>query len=597
MQTLRSTPGAASESPPSGTERRLAAIAVLDVVGYSRLMDLDEEGTHARWMRMCADLISPKVRSHRGSIIKSTGDGFLIEFRSAVEAVSWALALQSAVSSADASATALPVRIAIHLADIIPERHDIFGSHVNIASRLQEFGEPGFVVVSAAVHEQVRRVLEYSVTDLGLLALKNIQRPVHAFSISPSNERPPLSAVSPRLSRQPSIAVLPPRAIGGHAVDPHLTEGIVHEIVASLASLKELFVISSGSTVGLTGETGDNARIGRRLGVRYLITGAIARAVGKLRLYAELADVETSEVIWNSRYDISDDELFAVQDAIASKVAYSLIPHLRQSEMQRALRKPPENRDAYDLVLQALHRLHRFGEGDFENAHRLLNEAIARDPRYSIAYALLARWHVMRVGQGYSINVNSDAQEAHRLSSLALEHDPSNPLALGIYGHVMSFMFKEYDRALEAFDRAIASSPNSAIAWSFSSPTFSYLGEGPAAVQRAEHGLLLSPLDPQIYWTQSALTLAHYVNGSYEESVRWGRHTLALNPHYTTTYRPLIASLVALDRHDEAREVGRLLAALEPNFHVDPFIARYPIRDATARTRYAERLVAAGLPH
>jgi class 3 adenylate cyclase len=377
--------------PPEAPPRRLASIAVLDVVGYSGLMDADEAGTHARWSKMCTALIKPSVATHRGQIVKSTGDGFLVEFRSVVDSVRWALSLQQMIRGKGPSV--LPVRIALHIGDIIPEENDIFGSDVNIAARMQGIASPGGIVVSAAVHERVHRLVDYAAEDCGLIALKNIRLPIHAFSIFPVDQRPSLNATPRRETHQPSIAVLRPRACGDEPIDPSFIEGIVHEIVASLAGLKELFVISSSSTVGLPDAIPERVRIGEGLGVRYILAGSIARSGERLRLSSELSDLHTAEVIWSGRHEVSRDELFTTQAAIAGKIAYSLIPHLRQSELQRALRKPPADIGAYALVLQALHRFHRSAEGDFETAHELLHRAIQQDPTYSAAYAWQARWY------------------------------------------------------------------------------------------------------------------------------------------------------------------------------------------------------------
>jgi adenylate cyclase len=576
-------------------ERRLAAIAVIDVEGYSSLMEQDEQGTHARWTEMRTTVIVPKVRAHRGEIIKSTGDGFLLEFRSAVDAVHWALDLEATLASRSDDRM-LTIRIAVHLADIIPEAHDIFGDGVNIVSRLQAYADPGGIVVSSAVHDQVRLAVEYEATPLGPLMLKNIDRPVEAFRIRSGTTRAARRTVQKIGRRDPSIAVLPMRTFGSGAVDPWLAEGVVHDIVASLTGLKELFVISSTSTAAVVRMSTDVVEVGRRLDVRYVVTGSVARARDRLRIHAELTDVDTRSNIWSGRYDIEDTELFATQDVIASKIAYALVPHLRQSEFDRALRKPPEEMGAYDYVLQALYKLYRIGDDEFREAREFLDKAIARDPRYSMAYALLAKWYMFRIGQGASPDVGADSREALRVAQMALEHNPFDPLALSIYGHTLSFLFADFDRALDAFDRALASSPNSALAWGFSSPTFSYLGESATAVQRAEYALRLSPLDPYAYWLQTALTLAHYFHGTYDECVHWGRKTLAANPRFTANLRPLIGGLAALGRLEEAREIGGALLALEPGFRVDRFIERYPVRDPAAKAAFAARLREAGLP-
>jgi class 3 adenylate cyclase/tetratricopeptide (TPR) repeat protein len=582
------------ESELSGS-RRLVAIGFIDVVGYSRLMEADEAGTHEVWRSLTESVILPALATHAGEVIKSTGDGFLVVFRSAVEAVRWALKVQTDIASLNEKA-GMALRIAIHIGDVVREENDIFGADVNIASRLQEFAEPGGIIVSAVVHERVRSVVEYVAQDLGKKHLKNIRHPVHAFGIRPGEEpsrvrRQP----DPTQRQEPSIAVLPLRVLGNASVDPYLAEGMVHDIAESLAGLKDLFVISSSSTVVLANAVNDNNAIGRRLGAHYLVSGTVRRANTRLRLHVELSEVDNHRTRWQDRYDIDESQIFATQDAISSSIARALVPHLRQSELERALRKRPEDLGAYELVLQALHKLFRFREQDFFLARDLLEQAIERDPAYSAAYAWLAYWQIFKYGQGYSQDLDVDSREAQRLSLLALDHNPADPLALAVYGHTLSFLFAEYDRALESFDRAVTFSPSSAIAWGLSSPTHYYIGEVEQAIQRAERALALSPLDPLSFFFQTSLTISHYLSGNFEESIRWGQRTFAANPRYSANMRPLIASLAATERLDEARKVARALLEVEPQFRVSAFMARYPLQDRNALTIYGERLLAADL--
>ena len=594
-------PAEAEATPASPRrERRLAAIAFLDVVGYSKLIAADEEGTLDRWIELRTQVIEPLVVERGGRVVERLGDGLLLEFQSAVDAVAWGLGLQARLTeglgSRQTGEEPLCVRIAVHLGDVITVGDHILGNGVNIAARLQEYADPGGIALSAAVHEQVRHALRYEAIDLGPLFLKNIQRPIRAFAVpglGPADARRPAALPSHR----PSIAVLPLRSIGPDPVEAYFAEGLAHDVVATLAGFRELFVVSSHSSFGLPGE-GETAvaSASRLLGVRYVVTGTVSRRGQQLRISVELTDTETRSAVWTDRYETSAADLFVAQDAAATRVAYSLLPHLRQSELRRALRKPPGSMDAYDLVLQALHRLYRFEEADHAEARKLLLRAIERDPGYAMAYALLADWHRLEFGEGRSADEAKDQREAARYSSLALQHDPSDPLALAIHGHSMAFLFGDLERAVEALDRALASSPNSPIAWGMSSPTYAYLGDGPTAVARAEYALRLSPLDPYAHLFYAYLGLAHYVNGTQEEAVHWSRRALAVSPRYVAVLRHLTASLVALGRMDEAREAAARLLALVAGFRVRSFVARYPIRDSDRAAAYAAHLLAAGLP-
>jgi len=572
--------------------RQGAAVAFVEVVDYARLAALNEAETSGIWAGL-RRRIEPLVEERSGRIVQRLRDALLVEFQSAIDAVQWALAVQEMPSSFwhhVSSHEAMRLRIAVHVA----EGDTAIGDGVDTAARLRGHAPPGGIALSEPVHELVRDILEYEAEDLGPLVLEDLQHPVRAFAIpsKTSQSRKPTALPSHR----PSLAVLPFRSLGPDPIEPYFSEGLGHDIVASLGAFSELFVLSSYSTLRLAEEADRSARdLGMRLGVRYLVTGTASRRGSELRLSVELTDAETNSAIWSDRYDASANDLFAAQDAAATRIAYSLIPHLRQTELKRALRKPPATMDAYDLVLQALYRIYRFESTDHCEARRLLQRAVERDPDYAMAYALLAHWHVLEVGEGRSDAI-TEATAASRYSALALACNPSDPLALAISGHASAFLFGDLNRAINSFDLALASSPNSPFAWGMSSPTYSYLGDGPIAVARAEYGLRLSPLDPYIHIFQGYLGLAHYVNGSHEEAVYWSRRSLAKSPRFVAVLRQIIVSLSALGRLEEARVAAKQLVSLVPGFRVRTFMASYPIKDAQRAAAYAAQLLAAGLP-
>jgi len=589
-----------SGSPENGSEasqleRRFAAVVFIDIVGYTLLMGGDEAGTHRKWMSVRRRIIEPSVASHDGRVIKSTGDGLLLEFRTAAEGVAFALHLQFQLAQGGADEfRSLPLRMSVNAGAIIAESDDIYGDGVNIAARLQEFAGPDGIVISGTVHDQVREQQKYHSADLGFLTLKNVEQRVRAFKIAHENLAAPKAAIS--YGHQPSIAVLPLRTLGLETTQAYLAQGIIHDIVASLAGIRELFVVSSTSTLAFTDTTTDPATICHRLGVRYLVTGSLTRRGELLRMRVQLNDVDTRSILWTNQYELAIEQLFEVQDSIAANVSYALLPHIHISELKSAQRKAPQSMDAYDLVLQGMYRLYRLGHDDMAAARGMFERALEYDPRYATAYALMAKWYILHIGEGRSVDVEGDSREALRFASLALEHDPSDPLALAIFGHTNSFLFANYDRAVEAFDRAIAGTPNSAIAWTLSGSTYCYLGDGQRAVARASYGISLSPLDPYAYFYQSALTNAHYTNGTFDDAVEWGRKVMAAAPQYAANLRLLTVSLVAADRLDEAREVGAALLKIDPGFSVERFCRWYPLKQAERRALLAERLIKAGLP-
>jgi tetratricopeptide (TPR) repeat protein len=300
-------------------------------------------------------------------------------------------------------------------------------------------------------------------------------------------------------------------------------------------------------------------------------------------------------VVWASRFDGISEDLFALQDQIATRVVSTIAPQVREAELRRALRKRPENMEAYDCVLRGMAQRYHLDFDEFREARTWLERAITLDPGYAAPYALLADWHSIRVNQGWSTNPTADSAEVIRLATAAFERDSYDAMALALCGHVKSLLLHEFDDAIALFDRAIAASPSSAIAWTRSSPTYSYIGDAREAIHRAEQGLRLSPFDLHIFFAHGILSLAYYVAEEYEEGVRWGRKAREEHPRWTANLRFLAVNLAGAGHLEEARDVAQALLAVEPGFTVDRFIEGYPLRDPL-RARFADHLRQAGLP-
>jgi transcriptional regulator with AAA-type ATPase domain/TolB-like protein len=395
---------------------------------------------------------------------------------------------------------------------------------------------------------------------------------------------------------RPSIAVLPFRAVGEGDTQTYFGDGVVEDIIGALAALRDVVVISRSSTLRYRGLDADVRTVGREVGVGYVLSGSIRRVGNRLRVAAELAETARGAVVWASHFDGISEDLFALQDQIATRVVNTIAPQVREAELRRAIRKRPDSMEAYDCVLRGMAQRYRLDLEAFAEARTWLERAIALDPGYAAAYALLADWHSIRVNQGWSTDPAADNAEVIRLASAAVERDSFDAMALALCGHVKSLLLREFDDAIALFDRAIAASPNSAIAWTRSSPTYSYIGDAREAIRRAEHGLRLSPLDLHIFFAHAILGLALYVADEYEEGVRWGRRAREENPRWTANLRFLAVNLAAAGHLDEAREVGRALLAAEPGFRVDRFIDGYALREPDRRARFADHLRQAGLP-
>lgn len=585
-------------TPPAGLARRAQAILAADVVGYVRLTEAAEEETHARLRGLRVGMINPTIVNYRGRVVKNTGDGFLAVFDSCVDAVRCTLELQNEIIAAErpkAPDRRITFRMGLNVGPIIVEPEDVYGADVNIAVRLEQIAPPEGIVVSAEILEKVTPRVELSADDLGPIRLKHLSRTVHAYSLQvPGSDHAP-AAVPPRASKPakaPSIAVLPFRSSGA---DPYFGEGIIDDIILALGSIRGLLVISRTSALTYRKKPIDIQKVGQELGVRYVLTGSVRRIEEQLRITAELADTASGAIVWSDRYDGNLSELFDLQDRIATRIVWSIAPHVRELELRRALRKRPENMNAYDLVMQGVDLLYRMSFTEFASAGSILQRAIEADRNYAMAYAYSALWYVHWIVQGWTHDLRADSLEAARLAQAAVERDPADGFALAIQAHVTSLLLKDHKSGMVLFDRALEIAPGNAMAWTMSSGVYSYEGDSTAAVERAEKGLRLSPADTQAFFYLSFLALAHYVDGTYEEALIWGYKGMSLNPRLCANLRWLCGSLVALGRNDEARAIGEALLQVQPRFRISEYAQLCPLRP-DMRSELLSRLRAAGLP-
>src|SRR5450830_615979 len=335
-------------------ERRLAAILAADVAGYSRLMGVDEEGTLAALKAYRRELVDPKIAEHRGRIVKTTGDGVLVEFASAVDAVRCAMEIQRILAERNVAISEdrrIELRIGINVGDIIIDEGDIYGDGVNIAARVEALARPGAVCISENAYQQVKGKLVLDVSDMGEQLLKNIAQPVRVYGVRLQDA--PASAVL-KLPDKPSIAVLPFQNMSGDPEQEYFADGMVEDIITALSRFRHLFVIARNSSFTYKGRAVDIRQVGRELGVRYVLEGSVRKLADRVRITGQLIDTVTGAHVWAERYDRKSDDIFALQDEIALSVVGAIEPTLRLAEVERAKRKRPDSLDAYDLVLRAL---------------------------------------------------------------------------------------------------------------------------------------------------------------------------------------------------------------------------------------------------
>ena len=577
-------------------ERRLAAVLAADVAGYSRLMGANEEGTLAGLKAVRKALVDPTIAAHRGRIVKTTGDGMLVEFASAVDAVRSAVEIQHNMAVQNAAVPQhqrIEFRIGIHVGDIIFDDNDIFGDGVNIAARLEGIAEPGGVCISDDTYRQIRDRVDAAFDDKGETALKNIARPVRVFALAGTNQ-PATKANDPAaplaLPDKPSIAVLPFQNMSGDPEQEYFADGMVEDIITALSRFKSLFVIARNSSFTYKGKAIDIKKVGLELGVRYVLEGSVRKAAGKVRITAQMIDASSGSHIWAGRFDREMVDIFALQDEVTQSVVSAIEPNLRSAEIAKKNTVPTENLDAYDLYLRALAKLDAFTKVDLEEGEVLLRKAIAKDPHYSDAWAALADALARQVVAGWR---RSAADEAREAALNAVNLDPDNGAALALAAFVLAVMGGSLDGAAEFAQRALSVHPNSAYVRTFCGWPFVYNGEFEKALECLRAGRRMNPFDPRFHMTLNAMAGAYFFQKDFEEAVASTRSVLARLPH-PVSYKYLAASLVYLDRINEARDAVRQLLSFDPSVSISN--SRMFFRHRWMVEHLTDGLRAAGLP-
>ena len=495
----------AKERPEERVDRRLAAIFAGDIAGYSRLMGADEEGTLRQLKAHRKELVDPKITEHRGRIVKTTGDGMLVEFVSVVDAVRCAVDIQRGMVERNAEVPAdkrIEFRIGINVGDIISDDNDIYGDGVNVAARLEALAEPGGIMVSRNVHDQVRDKLSFGFEDMGEQTVKNIARPIGVHRVSLAESAPLATAQSgaasksePASSNRPSIAVLPFANMSGDPEQEYFADGISEDIITGLSKLRWFFVIARNSSFAYKGKAVDVKRAARELGVRYVLEGSVRKGGNRVRITAQLIDAATGNHIWADRYDGDLTDIFALQDEITRKVVAAIEPKLLEAEGIRSQSRSPEDLGAWDMVIQANSLFWRLTKTEGEAAIAMLKQAVERYPDYAPAHSMLAFAMLMSRLLGWTL-IAPQVKEAETLAARAAELDDSDPwahLALGYVAHTM----RRTDAAAEEYQRAIDLNPNFAAAHGYLGFTLALAGRSDEAIAHLEQAIRMSPQDPQ----------------------------------------------------------------------------------------------------
>jgi TolB-like protein/Flp pilus assembly protein TadD len=530
-------------------------------------MGLDEAGTLARLNALRRELIDPKVAEHKGRIVKTTGDGLLIEFPSVVEAVACALALQDGMALHNAATPQdrrIEFRVGINTGDVIVEDGDIHGDGVNIAARLEALAEPGGICVSAIVHDQVRGRLDCAFDDIGDQSLKNIARPVRVYRVRADHPAAPTAGPALALPDKPSIAVLPFQNMSGDPEQEYFADGMVEDITTALSKIRWFFVIARNSAFAYKGRALDVKQVGRELGVRYVLEGSVRKGGSRLRIKAQLVDAVTGNHVWAERYDRQIADIFAVQDEITERVAAAIEPELYAAEHVRSQRKLPDNLDAWECVIRALSCIGQGTPAENAEAEALCRRAVAIVPGYAQAHSLLA-WALLRRtlwSGGFRVIVPEATTEARAALGLD-DRDPWAHLAQGM----LSLRLGRFDEAEHAHRRALELNPNFALAHALLANALARKGMHEEAVGSAEDALRLSPND-RLVGTYASLTMAiaHFSAGNYVECTAWARKMIEKNPEETRGYWFLTGALAMQGNMNQAAEARDTLLRLQPEF-------------------------------
>jgi adenylate cyclase len=590
-------------SEPMDVSRRLVAVFAADVEGYSRLMSADEVGTLKALTERRA-ILDRIIGEHRGRIANTAGDSVLAEFGSAVDAIQCAVEAQAALAEANSSQASdrrICFRIGIHIGDVMVRAGDLFGDGVNIAARLQSIAKPGGVCISGATYDQVRKVLPVTFADLGALHIKNIQEPIRTYqAVTETREPAPLGNTEdlPPLPDKPSIAVLSFKNMSGDPEQEYFTDGMAEDITTALSRFKSLFVIARNSSFSYKGKAIDANRVGRELGVRYVLEGSVRKAGSRLRIAAQLIDAASGAHIWADRFDGALEDVFEFQDQVTEKVVGAIAPRVERAEIVRARRRPPSNTDAYDCYLRGLTCLSPMTADGLEQALGLFTKASALDPDYASAYGMAMYCHAHRFDLllAEADDIAHRRSEISRLWPIVARVGQDDGVALGEAAWAVAYLLRDLSSARQLIDRALELNPNLASAWANSGWINIWQGHPDLAIEHIDRAERLDPGSLRLT-SFAAMAHARFFLGEYEKALGLAEGILRHSPDAHVCLRIGAASAAIAGRFDTAHRLAARLQVIDPAFGVSR-LSEYlgPYQKSAFVEKYAEGLRLAGLP-
>jgi adenylate cyclase len=580
------------------TQRKLAAIVSADVAGYSRLVGRDELGTLARLRAHRSELIDPLIARHGGRVVKTKGDGLLLEFPSVVAAVECALGVQSQMPARNQGLgddAAMQFRVGVHLGDVVIDGTDLLGDGVNVASRIEALAEVGGVAISDDAHRQVRDRLDTRWRDGGAQSVKNIDRPIQIWHYAAEEPSEPKAAATTSSSTQkPSIAVLPFENMSGDPEQEYFADGIAEDIITGLSRFRSFQVIARNTTFTFKGRNVNVADVSRQLNARYVVEGSVRKSGTRVRVTAQLIDGETNAHLWADRYDGVLEDVFDLQDEVTQAIVAAIAPQSVIAEVARATRMEGNDLGAWDLLMRARWHMGRYNPQDAARARDLFQQVTKNNPRDAQAFAWLAILGVVEASWGWASDQKATAiaciADAKRAESL----DRSDPQVMAAVG-VALLMERQFERAEEISLRAVNGNPNLAFAHGTRAAVLGLSGkyeEGMAAVEAMRR---LSPLDPELSLVISAVSLGACTVGRYEDVLRHCDEMFAINPEMPAIFRQRAVAFIELGRPDDAEEAVETLLRMAPGITLKGVMDTLPC-PPEAVARHVEALRKAGLP-
>ncbi|RZN11135.1 adenylate/guanylate cyclase domain-containing protein [Bradyrhizobium genosp. SA-3] len=588
--------------------RKLAVIFAADVVGFSRMTGADEDRTLARLRALRSDLIDPTIAIHGGRVVKRTGDGALVEFRSVVEAVRCGIEIQNSMTERNAGLPPerrIEFRIGIHLGDVVEESDgDLMGDGVNIAARLEGVAQPGAICLSEDAYRQVKSRFDLAISDLGETKLKNIAEPMRIYSLLFGDAakatvlRGAATPVAPGLSLpdKPSIAVLPFQNMSGDPEQEYFADGIVEDIITALSRFRQLFVIARNSSFVYKGRAVDVKQVSGDLGVRYVLEGSVRKAANRIRITAQLIDAPTGVHLWAERFDGGQEDIFDLQDQVTARVVGEIAPKLEQAEIERAKHKPTDSLDAYDYYLRGRANLNRGTRDATDEALSQFYQTLQIDPDFASAYAMAAWCHFWRKVNGWMTNPLQEIAEGARLGRRAVELGEDDAVALTRSGHALGHLAGDLDGSIDLTDKALVLNPNLASAWFLGGFLRVWNGEPDGAAEYFDRAMRLSPLDPEMYRMQAGMAMAHLFAGRFDTASSLAEKAFRHLPSFLMVVGIVAASQALAGHQGEAQRAMNHLRQLDPTLRLSNLADWLPIRRPKDLATFADGLQRAGLP-